>query len=274
MNSVCPKGHVSTDPDYCSECGAPMQARKSAVSAAPTVHAAETTSAAPTTPSSEHCPDCMTPRPAGARYCELCRYDFLTRTSFSGLAASAAAAPVATPASAALAAAPMASAPSQPAPDASPAAAAERTLPAGTRAPAALDGAVALAPAVDGGPAPRLKLRIVVDASLYKEPVPDAACPVDAPEKVFHLDLDENTLGRQYEGKGVYPEIVVHDPGISRRHLKFVRNAAGGFSVLELGSSNGTAFNEAPLEPGIETPVRPGDQLTLGMWTRIYVDAR
>ena len=122
--------------------------------------------------------------------------------------------------------------------------------------------------------APRLKLRIVVDPSLYVERAPDLSCPVDTPEKVFHLDLDENTLGRQYEGKGIHPEIVIHDPGISRRHLKFVRSAAGVFSVLELGSSNGTLFNRATLEPGVETIVKPGDELTLGMWTRIYVEAR
>lgn len=121
---------------------------------------------------------------------------------------------------------------------------------------------------------PRLKLRVVVDSSLYAEPAPDVPCPVDSPEKVFHLDLDENTLGRQYEGMGVHPEIVIHDPGISRRHLKFVRGAKGAFSVLELGSSNGTLFNRATLEPGVETLVKPGDELTLGMWTRIYVEGR
>jgi len=67
---------------------------------------------------------------------------------------------------------------------------------------------------------------------------------------------------------------VVPDPGISRRHLKFVRGADGRFSVLELGSANGADFNGAALEPGVLMPVQPGDQITLGMWTRIRVEAR
>jgi len=91
---------------------------------------------------------------------------------------------------------------------------------------------------------------------------------------VFHLDLDENTLGRQFEGNGTHPEIVVKDPSISRRHLKFVRSAGGDYSVLELGSSNGSEFNGKTLEAGVLTPINPGDQLTLGMWTRIYVELR
>jgi pSer/pThr/pTyr-binding forkhead associated (FHA) protein len=122
--------------------------------------------------------------------------------------------------------------------------------------------------------AQRLLLRFVVDPSLYKEPDPDEPCPQDTPEKVFHLDLDENTVGRQYEGKGMHPEIVVQDPGISRRHLKFIRDAAGGFSVLELGSANGTEFNGKALVSGVVTLVKPGDQLTLGMWTRVFVEER
>jgi pSer/pThr/pTyr-binding forkhead associated (FHA) protein len=72
----------------------------------------------------------------------------------------------------------------------------------------------------------------------------------------------------------MHPEIVVQDPGISRRHLKFIRDAAGGFSVLELGSANGTEFNGKALVSGVVTLVKPGDQLTLGMWTRVFVEER
>ena len=117
-------------------------------------------------------------------------------------------------------------------------------------------------------------LRIVVDASLYKDQDPATPCPTATPEKVFHLDLGENTVGRQFDGRGVCPELVIPDPGISRRHLKFVRDATGQFSALELGSANGTELNAVPLEPGVVTPIKPGDQLTLGMWTRMRVEAR
>ena len=268
MSDICPKGHLSTDAEFCSECGASMKAGASLVNAAP---APETAPA----PGGETCPDCMTPRRPGARYCEVCRYDFAARTSFGGLGASAT---QPQPASVAHAAATKAQAvPDSPAASIPNAAAAVGPAPSvtsaasvpGTSAPD--DKPTADLPATT---TPRLKLRIVVDSTLYADPAPDVPCPVDTSAKVFHLDLDENTLGRQYEGKGIHPEIVIHDPGISRRHLKFVRSAKGAFSVLELGSSNGTLFNRATLEPGVETPVKPGDELTLGMWTRIYVEGR
>jgi hypothetical protein len=230
MNQVCPKGHFSTDADYCSECGT----RLGATSAPPV---------AATSAASDRCPDCGTDRPAGARYCEVCRFDFQTQASFNGLTAAASTTSVA-----------VVAAPVSPPP------------PGMATAALAAPGASATAT--------RLLLRVVVDATLCREQDPAEPCPQNAPQKIFHLDLEENTLGRQYEGKGVHPEIVVNDPGISRRHLKFIRNAEGGFSVLELGSANGTEFNGKPLEAGVVTPVKPDDQLTLGMWTRMHVEAR
>ncbi len=64
---LCPKGHQSTEPDYCSECGAKMQA---AASSTP----------APATPAAgaEHCPDCGTPRDPDIAFCEICGYNFVT----------------------------------------------------------------------------------------------------------------------------------------------------------------------------------------------------
>jgi hypothetical protein len=273
MSDICPKGHLSTDPEFCSECGASMKAGASLVNAAP---APDTAPAA----GGETCPDCMTPRRPGARYCEMCRYDFAARTSFDGLGPSATQPKP-------QAAADVAATKTQPVPDSlgasmPAAAAAPSTSAARAEAPVLSAAPVSNASPPDARSAadlpatttPRLKLRIVVDASLYTELAPDVPCPVDTPAKVFHLDLDENTLGRQYEGKGIHPEIVIHDPGISRRHLKFVRSPEGAFSVLELGSSNGTLFNRNTLEPGVETLVKPGDELTLGMWTRVYVEGR
>jgi hypothetical protein len=251
MTNICPKGHFSTDQDYCSECGVAMQAPRP--STTPSGASGTPVNSATPTQGAENCPECMTPRPAGARFCEACRYDFVNRASFSSLAASTSvpADPIVTPS-------------------------AEAASPDATQ--------VLVSPRINAGPvampsstvaaAQRLLLRIVVDQSLYTDPEPDSPCPTDRPEKVFHLDLDENTLGRQFEGKGVHPEIVVQDPSISRRHLKFVRGSGGQYSVLELGSANGSEFNGKALEPGVVTLLNPGDQITLGMWTRIHIEAR
>jgi hypothetical protein len=250
MTNICPKGHFSTDQDYCSECGVAMQAARAS---APASVAGNSTIDSGTSHGAENCPECMTPRPAGARFCEACRFDFVNRASFSSLAASA-------PADLVVAASVPAASPD--------------STQVQDQASARVNADPLTTPTANVTAAQRLLLRVVVDPSLYTDPELDSPCPIDRPEKIFHLDLDENTLGRQFEGKGVHPEIVVQDPSISRRHLKFVRGGAGQYSVLELGSANGSEFNGKTLEPGVVTLLNPGDQITLGMWTRIHVEAR
>jgi hypothetical protein len=61
---TCPKGHTSTEPDYCSECGALIS--NSAATAKPANGAT--------------CPDCGTPREhEDIVFCEICGYNFATR---------------------------------------------------------------------------------------------------------------------------------------------------------------------------------------------------
>lgn len=71
MAYPCPKDptHLSTDPDYCSECGA-----KIAPQTAPSPTASASSSDAV-------CPDCGTPRSGDAKFCEVCRYNFDTGAS-------------------------------------------------------------------------------------------------------------------------------------------------------------------------------------------------
>ena len=70
MTYLCPKGHQSTESDYCSECGAKMSAAApdAAAPAAPQSSAA-----------SKSCPDCGTPHDqADIAFCEICGYNFVT----------------------------------------------------------------------------------------------------------------------------------------------------------------------------------------------------
>jgi FHA domain-containing protein len=233
----CPKGHVSTDPDYCSECGTKLAGAPSAISPSTAIPAETLAAAAGGAP----CPVCSTPRVVGARFCEVCRYDFETA------AAPATGTPVAaTPA-----------------------------LPAGDVAPHPSPVAPSAPTALPAEPVPqRWDAVIAVDPSLYKIPDPAQPCPVQAPERIFPLDMEENLVGRRSDRKDIHPEIMILDPGISRRHLSFRRRDAGDFAALDLGSTNGTALNATPLEPGIPTPLKDGDQITLGCWTRITIRAR
>jgi hypothetical protein len=66
---VCKNGHQSDDPDYCSVCGVAIARGISAVTGSAPAAAAPTAGA---------CPECGTPRSdPDARYCEVCRHDFL-----------------------------------------------------------------------------------------------------------------------------------------------------------------------------------------------------
>src|SRR5579875_3046173 len=66
----CPKGHASTEADYCSECGAKMHGAASGNGAG----AGQGGSAA-----AEICPDCGTARDNRETvFCEVCGYNFAT----------------------------------------------------------------------------------------------------------------------------------------------------------------------------------------------------
>lgn len=70
---LCPKGHVSTEPDYCSECGAKMQP------VAPPAMAIQLPAASAPVAGPEHCPDCGTSRDQlDIPFCEICGYNFVT----------------------------------------------------------------------------------------------------------------------------------------------------------------------------------------------------
>jgi len=244
MQRICPKGHVSTDQDYCSECGARLDGAASAITPATAIAPEELAAAA----GGEPCPVCGTPRVVGARFCEVCRYDFQTATAPG--ASSTPAPPQETLTESAADVQPEQS---------------EHPTPKATPAPASTPSAMV---------PQRWDVIIAVDPSLNKNPDPAQPCPQKAPERTFPLDLDENLVGRRSDKKDIHPEIMVVDPGISRRHLSIRRRDDGGLVAIELGSTNGTSLNAAPLEPGIPTPLNDGDQLTLGCWTRMTIRAR
>ncbi len=208
-------GELSSDAEFCSECGAGMGGAATAPAAA----------------EEGKCPVCGEPRTGPfARFCDNCRYDFLAKQPFT--ASPAAAAP------------PLASAPP----------------------PAAAPPVAPVPP-----PAQRWDLRATVDLSLRQ---PDDPMPADTRERIFPLDLSDHLIGRRSDSEDIHPEIVIGDPGISRRHARILRAADGALSALDLGSMNGTRLNGTPLEANVPTPIKAGDQITLGCWTRLTVSPR
>lgn len=117
----------------------------------------------------------------------------------------------------------------------------------------------------------RWDARVLVDLSLRRDEDP---MPADTRERLFPLDHADHLVGRRSDKDDIHPEIVINDPGISRRHLRLLRAADGALSALDLGSTNGTKLNGAVLEPNVPARLSPGDAMTLGCWTRIIVEPR
>jgi hypothetical protein len=228
MGARCREGHASDELDYCSVCGAAMPAQAPAKTAASAASAASAVAGA-----ASACPECGEPRAdAHARFCEVCRFDFVARKPGPPPVART---PVAAPAPPA----PVASAP--------------------VNAPS---------PAVS---AAAWSVVVCVDPALDVEPDPESPCPVNAPEQVIAVRAPELLVGRHDDRRDIHPEISVRDPGASRRHAKIVLLADGSLALQDLASMNGTKLNGADVEPGSRRALTAGDEVTLGRWTRIRV---
>ncbi|HXD88089.1 MAG TPA: FHA domain-containing protein, partial [Urbifossiella sp.] len=65
--------------------------------------------------------------------------------------------------------------------------------------------------------------------------------------------------------------VALHDTQISRRHLELRSLPAGGYSVFDLGSGNGTLLNGQPVS---SAPLRSGDQIAVGQSILLYTGGR
>jgi hypothetical protein len=63
-------------------------------------------------------------------------------------------------------------------------------------------------------------------------------------------------------GRSKDNDIVVNDDRVSRNHLQIVQNDTGGYSVVDLGSVNGTFVNGQRIAS--ETHLQPGDVIKIG----------
>lgn len=76
------------------------------------------------------------------------------------------------------------------------------------------------------------------------------------PNQVYDLSKDIVTLGRD-----ITNDITINDPEVSRHHMRLTRGA-GGFTLEDLGSTNGTFVNGQRLTGA--RPLRDGDMIGLG----------
>lgn len=75
------------------------------------------------------------------------------------------------------------------------------------------------------------------------------------------------SAGRLVIGRAPGNDWVIDDPGptptLSRRHC-IIEATGDGFTVTDLGSTNGTRLNEQPVPPHTPTPLAEGDRLRVG----------
>jgi hypothetical protein len=107
------------------------------------------------------------------------------------------------------------------------------------------------------------------DATLVEgEPEPAPAPSTAGGEAVIVL-LEEGQEARTYQlhkqsvAIGRLPEcdIVISDPGASRRHATITREDGGDYVLTDLGSTNGTIVNDEPVG---EHVLSDGDRITIG----------
>jgi serine/threonine protein kinase len=103
--------------------------------------------------------------------------------------------------------------------------------------------------------------------------------PEDSPVRRFPLSGTELLIGRRSTSKGIHPEIdltlpqggPLTDTGVSREHAKLVAGPDGNWSIVDLGTENGTLVNGREIPASTPIPLRHGDQINLGMWTVITI---
>ena len=111
-----------------------------------------------------------------------------------------------------------------------------------------------------------------VDPSLREPGSPDP--PAGMGPFTIKIDKPFYLIGRTSEARGIFPDIPLNfDDAVSHRHALLERRADGVLVLRDIGAANGTRLNGQDVEAMADNPLRDGDEITVGHWTRITVKA-
>jgi rubredoxin len=145
---------------------------------------------------------------------------------------------------------------------------AERVIPAA----APLEAPEIAAEAAEPAPATRWALTLSVDPALREPGSPEP--PADFAPFTFTLDEAVSLIGRRSVARAIEPEIpLTHDDAVSHRHALLQLDENHGLQLRDIGSSNGTRLNGTEVKAMVDYPLKDGDEITLGHWSRISVKA-
>ena len=235
----CPKGHSSTDSDFCSVCGTRIDSSVSF-----SVAVSNSTSSNTTVP----CPDCGTIHEISeGKFCEICGHNFETGKS-GGL-------PMDLP--------PM---------DLSPIAIPPLDIPAIAPTIVNIPNPPADSPPPPVQTATTWTLTITIDPTLATAESPPP--PTTQPDRMFTLQPGTtNLIGRNSVARAIVPEIALDsDTAVSTRHALLDAQSDGQLILRDIGSSNGTQINGIDLIPMKDYPLKPTDRITIGHWTAIVIN--
>ena len=220
--------------------------------------------------STRNCENCNTAYGPDDMFCENCGYDFITGSlpSDAGTAGPAPA-PQTTP-----------SGPGPDAPPAAPSVLSPGGAPGEDGRPAAV-GADAATAGEAAGAVPRMRILVAVDRAFFDEVVNDGEidfpdpCP---PETELNLAGPEVHIGRTSDSRAIHPDIdvaaITGDQAVSSRHAVLRVAEDGGFTIVDVGSTNGTFLDTVdsdPITQGVPVDMAPGTPVYVGAWTRIVI---
>lgn len=233
---TCPAGHDSAGSDFCDVCGIRMGGTPAAASpvapeAAPPQEPEAAVGQGPE-PAADPCPRCGTGR--SGQFCEVCGFDFESRSGPAGTAGDAV-----------------------PGPGSAPAGARATT---GWIAEVAADRAYFDKVVAQGG----------ADAGTLQFP---AYCPrrqfrLTRPEVRIGRRSAQRGIEPEIDLTG-----PPADPGVSRMHAVLIPEPDGSLAIIDPGSENGTIVNGSEIPVGVKVPLAEGDSIQLGAWTVITIRA-